>query len=52
MSTMLQISETISIVNYYDTIFSNNLLKDFQMLTTSTGIAIGALVLDIFQRTW
>lgn len=48
----LQVKETIFTVIFFDTVYDNELQKDFLLLSTSTGIAVGALMLDLFYRTF
>jgi hypothetical protein len=41
---------TIFTVKFFDIIYDNEYIKDFLLLETATGIAVGGLILDLIQR--
>jgi len=46
------VSTTIFVVNFFDTRYDDDLEKDFILLETATGIAVGALILDLIFRAY
>jgi hypothetical protein len=48
----LEVSNTIAIINFFDKYVDNEYIKDFNLITTATAIARGALIMDLIFRNY
>jgi hypothetical protein len=46
------VANTIKVINVFDKYVDNEYFKDFNLITTATAIARGALILDLIFRAY